>query len=302
MDRNCVNWQGNFNAVVTPFKKNGELDESAFVQNIQLLMDEGIDGVVVSGCTGEFWALTDEERLKLFELAVKTASGKIKVIAGTADILTSKVISLSLKAKKLGVDGFMITPPYYARPSFREVFEHFRKISDAVQHPILLYNIPSRQAVNLSPAQICELGEKIDCIVAVKQSSNDFHDVTEVIRLAGKSIRVFAGHSVTRGFPCIAMGCDGFVSSVEPQIMGAEVIKLYKLSSENMVNEARALQYRCIVLDNAIHGDAGTFPASLKAAMNLMGRPGGYPREPLLEVTDAQKEYLKRVLKEIGLI
>lgn len=297
MNRNSVNWKGNFNAIVTPFTKTGAIDEKAFVENIKLLISEGIDGVVVSGCTGEFWAMTYEERLRLFELAVKAANGKIKVIAGTADILTSVVIRLSLAAKKVGVDGVMITPPYFVVPSFRETMEHFLRISDAVQHPILFYNIPEHQAINITPEQIAELGEKVEYIVAVKQSARGFHDVVETIRLAGKNLVIFAGYSVIRGFPCVAMGADGIVSSVEPQIMGDEAIKLYNLAAENRVEEAKALQYRCIVLHNAI-GDT----ASLKAAMNMMGRPGGYPREPLLEVTEDQKRYLKSVLIEIGLL
>jgi len=302
MDRNSVDWRGNFNAIVTPFQKSGALDEKAFVENIRLLMAEGIDGVVVTGCTGEFWAMTFEERLRCYELAVEAAGGRIKVIAGTADVLASRVIELSLAAKERGVDGLMVTPPYYALPNWRETKEHFRRISDAVQHPILLYNIPKRQGIHVSPAQIAELAAEVECIAAVKQSTASFVEVLDTIRLAGSTIRVLAGHSVDRGAPCVLMGADGYVSSVEPQVMGADAIRLFRLAAEGRVEEARDVQFRCITLDHAIHGGVGTFPASLKAAMNLLGRPGGYPREPLLELTPDENRRLRAVLGEIGLL
>jgi dihydrodipicolinate synthase/N-acetylneuraminate lyase len=135
----------------------------------------------------------------------------------------------------------------------------------------------------------------------VKQSSDKFEDVVETVRLCRKKIKVFAGHSVTRGLPCAIMGVDGFVSSVESQIMGQDAIRLFKLAQTGDLSAARELQYRLIHLDNAVHG-IGTFPAALKAAMNLVGRPGGYPRPPILPLTDKEEDKLKVALKEIGLL
>lgn len=298
MNRNDIDWRGNFNAVVTPFTKTGAIDENAFIKNIELLISEGIDGIVVSGCTGESWSMTSEEKVHLFKLAVEVADKKIKVIAGTTGIITSTVIELSLAAKKVGVDGVMITPPYFAAPNFREVVEHFYRISDAIQHPIVLYNIPHHQGIDLTPGEIAELGDKIEYIVAVKQSAKSFQEIIETIRIAGKNLLIFAGYPAVHGFPCAAMGADGIISSVEPQVMGKEGINLYNLAVENRVQEGRALQYKCLALRNVVRGETGL----LKAAMNILGRPGGYPREPLLEATDDQKIYLKTALVEIGLL
>lgn len=142
----------------------------------------------------------------------------------------------------------------------------------------------------------------VDKIVAIKQSAPGFDDVTDAVALVGRQIRIFAGHSVTRGFPVIAMGCDGFVSSVEPQVMGREAIELYALSRSGKAEEARALQYKCIALDQAIHGGVGTFPASLKEAMNILGRPGGYPREPLLPLTAEERGRLEEILGRLHLL
>jgi 4-hydroxy-tetrahydrodipicolinate synthase len=301
MDRHSVSWQGNFTAVVTPFAVDGALDEAKFAANLNLLIDEGIDGLVVTGCTGEFWALDLQERMGLYRLAVRTVAGRVPVICGTSAIRTSEVVALSRAAEQAGADGVMVTPPYYALPSPREIQAHFQNISEQIGLPILLYNIPKRQAVGIDSELLQRLAD-VDKVVAIKQSAPEFDAVVDTVALVGDRIRVFAGHSVTRGFPAIQMGCDGYVSSVEPQVMGREAIALYRLSVQGQTEAARALQYKCIALDHAIHGGVGTFPASLKAAMNLLGRPGGYPREPLLPLTGDETQRLERVLASLGLL
>jgi 4-hydroxy-tetrahydrodipicolinate synthase len=301
MNRNSVNWKGNFNAVVTPFTEDGAIDYDKFDRNLNLLMEEGIDGFVITGCTGEFWSLSNEERMDLHRRAVKLVNKRVPVICGTAAIRTSEVIALSRAAEKAGADGVMITPPYYALPQAREILTHYQRISENTGLPVLLYTIPKRQGVRVDHDLLQRLAD-VPNIVAIKQSESSFDEVSASVALVGDRIRIFAGHSATRGVPGILMGCDGYVSSVEPQIMGREAISMYRLASEGNVAEARRIQYRCIALDDAIHGGVGTFPASLKAAMNLVGRPGGYPREPLLPPTAEQMKKLERVLGDLGLL
>jgi len=300
MNRNDITWQGNFTAIVTPFKKDEAIDEVAFQKNVELLISEGIDGLVVTGCTGEFWALSDEERTHVHKLAVEAATGRVPIVAGTSHMLTNKVVELSKKAKSVGADGVMVTPPYYILPNEEEIIEHYRRVSEEVDIPILVYNIPKRVGVTTTPELLGKLCE-VENVVAVKQSSGSFDDVVETVRLCGDKIRVFAGHSVTRGFPCVAMGTDGFVSSVETQIMGKEAIELYPLSASGQNDAARALQYRLVQLDHAVHG-FGTFPSALKAAMNLMGRPGGFPRSPVQPLSEETLERLRSVMHSIGLL
>lgn len=299
MDRTSVNWKGNLCAVVTPFNRDGSIDEAAFTRNIELLVEEGVDGVVIAGCTGEFWSLSDEERIHLFGLARK-ATDKV-VIGNVSSIRTSASIGFANAAKDRGLDGIMLTPPYYAKPSPREIVHHYKQVSDAVEVPILLYNIPSRQAVAPSVELIGELAD-IDNVVAIKQSASDFQTVVDTLDLVQDRILVLPGHSVDRGLPCLVMGADGYVSSVEPQAMGAEAISLYRLAVAGEMDEALRVQKRCIALDKAIHGDVGTFPASLKAAMNLRGRPGGHPREPFLPLTNEQERTLANLLNRLGLL
>ncbi len=166
--------------------------------------------------------------------------------------------------------------------------------------PILVYNIPGRQAIDVSLDLLDKIAD-VENVVAVKQSSNAFQDVTETIRRVKDRILVLPGHSVDRGVAAMSMGADGYISSVEPQALGRPAIELYSLCAEGRWEEAQKVQMHCVELDHAIHGQAGTFPGSLKAAMNFLGRPGGFPREPLLPLTDAQEQFLKSTLQRLNL-
>jgi len=295
-------WKGCFAAIVTPFKKNGELDREAFCKNIELLINEGISGIIVSGCTGESWALLDGEKREIFKLAVNQAKDRIIVIGGTGEITTEKTIKISNYAKEAGMDGVMILPPARLLPTPREIIAHYQGVSDAVDMPILLYNIPKRQKVDLFPELVSKLAD-IKNVVAIKESSNDYMRVLEDIRLTGDRIRVFTGHSALRGVPSVLMGAVGWVSSVETQIMGKEAIDMFNLVEEGEIEKAREIQYRCIALDQGLGGGkAGPFPAYLKYAMNLVNRPGGYPRKPRLPLTQQQEQHVQAVLQELKLL
>ena len=297
MNSGKVGWRGNFVALVTPFTKSGEIDERAFRENIEFLLGEGADGFVVSGCTGEAWALTSDERIRLFRLAVEAAGSRVPVIAGTGGVPTQAVIELSLRAKQAGTAGLMILPPYYCMAGRREVIAHYAAVSSAVQHPILLYNIPRRVGFNLSPEVLEEL-VKVEWIVAIKESSNDFIQLEATIASVGDEIEVFAGHSAERGVPALLMGAKGMVSSTESQVMGREALEMYALVKQGDLESARRRQLRTLALDEGMRRH-GTFPANLKAAMNLLGRAGGYPRQPLLPLTPADLDGVRGVLDRL---
>lgn len=294
MNNGKVDWKGSFVAVVTPFASSSEIDEAAFQQNIEFLLAGGADGIVVSGCTGESWALSADERLRLFRLAVETVGTRGPVIAGTGSVPTQAVIDLSRAAKDVGVAGLMVLPPYYCMAGAREVTEHYRAISDNVQHPILLYNIPRRTGFNMTPEFLDDL-VKIEWIAAIKESSNDFIQTEATIAAVGDRITVFTGHSAERAVPALLMGAKGFVSSMESQIMGAEAIGMYDLVQAGRLDEARAVQHRTLALDIQMR-KCGTFPANLKAAMNVLGRDAGVPRRPLLPLTAGEIDQVKGVL------
>ncbi|MBI4184091.1 MAG: 4-hydroxy-tetrahydrodipicolinate synthase [Proteobacteria bacterium] len=300
MNNGKVDWKGCLVAVVTPFRRDGAIDEAAFVENIELLLAEGADGIVVAGCTGESWSLEPDEKLRLFALAVGAAKGRVPVIGGTGAIVTGKVIELSAAAKAAGVSGVMVLPPYYAVPNRREVVAHYRAISAEARVPILLYNIPKRTGINMLPDWVAELSE-IEYVAGIKESSNDFIQLERTLSACGERIRVLAGHSAERGVAAVLMGCPGWVSSMETQIMGREAISMYDLAVAGRVEEARRIQLRCLKLDFEMRAGVGTFPANLKAAMNLLGRPGGFARPPLLDLSEAERGRAAEILASLGL-
>jgi 4-hydroxy-tetrahydrodipicolinate synthase len=300
MNNGKVDWKGSFVAVVTPFAADGAIDETRFIENLEMLIAEGVDGIVVSGCTGEAWSLAVEERLRLFQLAADTAAGRMPVIGGTGGIDTRKVGELSRAAVEAGCDGVMVLPPYYAVINQREIIAHFRAVSAAAQAPVLLYNIPKRTGINMLPELLAELAE-IEWIVALKQSSNDFVELEQTLDAVGEQINVFAGHSAERGVAAVLMGCPGFVSSMESQIMGREAISMYQLAMAGDLAQARRVQMRALTLDKGMR-TTGTFPANLKTAMNLLGRPGGHARSPLLDLDEVETEKVREVLDGLSLL
>jgi len=303
MTRDAREWKGCFTAVITPFKENGELDKEAFCENIELLISEGVHGVIIAGCTGESWALSDEERREIFGLAVGQAKGRINVVGGTGEITTLHTIKLTRYAEEAGMDGVMIVPPgRRVITTHREILAHYKAVSDAVDMPILLYNIPKRQGIDLTPDLVSKLAD-IKNVAAIKESSDDFMRVLEDIRLAGDRIRVFSGHSAQRGVPSIAMGAVGWVASIDPQIMGKEAVEMFILVEQGEMEKARHIQYRCITLHEGLGGGkAGTFPAFVKYAMNLRKRPGGYPRRPILTPSEQEKQQVQEVLGQLDLL
>lgn len=299
MNNGKVEWRGNFPAVVTPFTRDGAIDEAKFVANIELLLSEGAHGVVVSGSNGESWALKGPERLRLFSLARQAAGKRATVIGGTGSIPTGDVVELTKAARDTGVDGVMIMPPYYCGASRREVVAHYRAISDAARMPILIYNSPKATGFDVT-ADVCAELADIEWVVGIKQSTLDFVVFEETVAACGDKIRVFTGHSAKRGMAAVLVGAVGFVSSLDPHVLGREGISLFELSASGQIEKARKVQMRTLALDRGI-GGVTSGPAVMKAAMNLLGRPGGYPRRPLLEASDAEKDKIRQVLDRLGL-
>lgn len=299
MNNGKVDWRGSYVAIVTPFTANGDIDRASFISNIEFLLEGGADGFVVSGCTGESWALTAAERLELYRTAVEVVGDRGPVIAGTGGVSTQGVIDLSIAAKEAGTAGLLVLPPYYCMLNPREVVEHYRQISDHAQHPIMLYNMPRRTGINLSPALLDEIVD-LEYAVAIKESSNDFIQTEATIATVGDRITVFTGHSAERAIPALLMGAKGFVSSMESQVMGREAIQMFDLFQSGKLDQARAVQMRTLSLDQQMKG-AGTFPANLKTAMNLLGRTGGFPRRPLLPLTTAETDRVRGVLESLGI-
>lgn len=291
-------WTGNFCAVVTPFREDAALDLAAFEENLHLLVDEGIDGVVIAGHTGESWAIADDEREALFGAAVATVGERVPVIGAVSAIRTEDAVGLARMAERSGVDGMLLTAPAYAMVDDREVVEHVRAVGDASSLPIMLYNIPRRIGRALSPEMIARLCDGVPNVAAVKQSSPAFDELSAVLTLCGDRLRVFAGGSAMRGIAAASVGAHGFVSSTETQVLGAEAIAIYDSVVAGGVDSVRDVQRRCARLSVELH-HLGTEPAGLKVAMNLLGRPGGYPRRPILPLDADGVAAVQRLVDEV---
>jgi dihydrodipicolinate synthase/N-acetylneuraminate lyase len=192
----------------------------------------------------------------------------------------------------------MITPPYYAMINAKEVIAHYRDVSDHARVPILLYNLPRRTGVNLTP-ELCERLAEVEYVVAIKESNNDLAQLETTLTRVGDRILVFSGGTAYRGMAAALIGCPGIVGSTEPHILGREGISLFDLAVSGRIEEARRIQLRALSIDKALH-TVGTAPASLKAAMNMVGRPGGYVRKPLLNLDKAELDLVAQILSDHG--
>jgi 4-hydroxy-tetrahydrodipicolinate synthase len=300
MNNGKVDWQGVFPAVITPFTQDGAIDDRKFCDLLELLISEGINGAVLGGCTGESWALTGDERMHITKLALDVAKKRIPIIISTSEMVTQHTVDQSKRAKELGAQGVMVLPPFFAKVNRREVTHHYKRVSDEARIPILMYNLPGRSGTNLTPDFLEELVE-LDWICGIKESHNDFPQFEATVKAVGERIQVFTGNSADRGLAAVLMGACGFVGAFEPQIMGREGVALYTLAKKGDVAAASRVQRRTMAMNEGVR-KIGSAPANLKAALNMMGRHGGYPRSPVLELTDDEKNRLRAVLDGLGLL
>lgn len=292
-------WRGYFAAVVTPFSEDGLVDDDAFCNNIRRLVADGVHGVVVAGTTGEYWALTDDERERLFRLASSAAERDITVVGGVTASTPDRVVRLARAAEEAGLAGVMVAPPPGVLPKRRELIRHFAAIDDAVDIDIMIYNYQERYGVNMPPDLIAELAD-LKHIVAVKESCSDFSQQIETLRLAGDRLAIMAGWPGLRAVPSIAMGCHGLVGSIEAQVLGSEARSLWECAAAGDWAAARSIQLRFIRLHWTVTAAVGTAPAQLKAAMNITGRPGGFPRLPVLPLSAEEYTVVEGALRDLG--
>lgn len=299
MDRNSVNWHGPMPAVVTPFDERGALDVPAFEANLGRLMDRGATGFIVSGCTGEFWAMSREERVELFRAAARFVARRATVIVGTSAIRREEVIDLTNAAEEAGCDGALILPPYFVALTDDEVFEHFEAISARVRLPIMLYNIPQNATNTITPALAQRLAE-LDRVVAIKESAGNWRNFHETLLAVRKDLRVFCGPSSVYGVPAAAAGADGFIDCF-PNVWAPGGLDLWHKAVAGDVAAARQLQELGLALTTLFTSEGRTLYPATKAGMEILGVRAGKPRPPLKQITREQYEGLRRGMAELGL-
>lgn len=280
-------------AMVTPFDEQGEIDFPATRNLINHLIENGSDGLVVAGTTGESPTLTNEEKVNLFEFTVQVAGGRVPVIAGTGSNNTRESIQLTQQAEAAGVDGIMLVVPYYNKPSQEGMYQHFKTIARAASLPIMLYNIPGRSSVNMSPETIIRLAD-IPNIVAVKEASGNLDAMADIIEHTPADFALYSGDDGLT-LPVLSIGGAGVVS-VSAHIIGPEMKTMMSHFNSGRIHEASTLHRRMLPIMKELFSAPN--PSPVKAALNLEGVAVGGVRLPMLPLTDVQLSSLNRVLHE----
>ena len=289
-------FKGSIVALVTPFK-NGKFDEKAYADLIEWHIAQGTHGIVPCGTTGEASTLDFREHYRVIEVAVKVAKKRIPVIAGTGANSTDEAIEITKKAKKLGADGALLVTPYYNKPTQEGLYRHYKAVAEAVKIPIILYNVPGRTSVNMLPSTVARLAE-FKNIVAIKEATGDMKQASELIRLCGHRMAVLSGDDFTT-LAMLALGGKGSIS-VTANIAPKDAAEMYNAWERGDLAKARQLHYKLEPLNSAMFIE--TNPIPVKTALVLMGKVREEFKLPLCEMSRANREKLKDVLKNAGII
>lgn len=284
-------------AIVTPMNQDGSINYDELGRLIDFNIDNGTDAIIICGTTGESATMSDDEHVECIRYAVEKVNKRVPVIAGTGSNHTEYAVNLSKKAEQLGADALLVVTPYYNKTSQHGLIKHFTTIAEAVNVPIILYNVPSRTGVNITPETCCELS-KIDNIVAVKEASGNISQVAKIAALCGDDLDIYSGND-DQIIPIMSLGGKGVIS-VLSNCMPSETHEICQLCLDNKYDEARKLAYRLLGFTNALFCDVN--PVPVKAALNIMGFEAGPCRLPLVEMTDANIQKLTNEMKAVGLI
>jgi len=287
---------GSYVAIVTPFR-NGTVDEKALGDLIEWQIERGTNGIVPCGSTGESATLTHEEHDRVIALTVEVARRRVPVIAGTGSNATHEAIRLTKHAKSVGVDAALLVTPYYNKPTQEGLFQHYEAIARAVDLPLVLYNIPGRSVVNMTPTTVARLS-KITNIVGIKEASGNLSQMSDVIAACGDRFVVLSGDDALT-LPLMAVGGKGVIS-VTANVAPAETAEMVSAALKGDWDRARRAHYRLLPLSNAMFLE--TNPIPVKAALAMMGRCADELRLPLTTISEGPKAQLRQVMTQFGLI
>ncbi|MGD6958619.1 4-hydroxy-tetrahydrodipicolinate synthase [Rossellomorea aquimaris] len=282
-------------AMVTPFDRKGNIDFTKTTQLIQYLIENGSDSLVVAGTTGESPTLTKEEKIALFRHVVKVVNGRVPVIAGTGSNNTHASIELTKKAIEAGVDAIMLVAPYYNKPSQEGLFQHFKAIAESTTLPVMLYNIPGRSSVNVSPETIIRLSE-IENIVAVKEASGDLDSMTEIISHTSDDFMLYSGDDGLT-LPVLSIGGTGIVS-VASHIIGNEMQEMVAAFTGGNHLKAAGLHQKLLPVMKGLFTSPN--PTPVKTALQMKGLDVGSVRLPLIPLTEVERAKLSQLLQVLS--
>ncbi len=288
-------FKGSWVALVTPFKDNFEVDFDAYGRLIDFHIEQGTNGILPCGCTGEAATLSHEEQKECIRFTVERVAGRVPIIAGTGSNNTMEALDLTRYAKEVGCDGALLITPYYNKPTQAGLIAHYTKIAKEVDIPIVLYNVPSRTGIKLEPETIAELN-KLPNIVAIKEACGSIDQVSQILSLC--DITVLSGDdSLT--LPMMSVGATGVIS-VAANIAPADVAQMCTLALEGYYAEARKIHYRLMPLFKALFYE--TNPMPVKAGLARMGMIKNVLRLPLVPMSEPQFKRLEQVLQKLNFI
>lgn len=285
-------------AMVTPFDENRELDLNKVQSLAARLVDGGSDSLIINGTTGESPTVFYPQKMELFRAVVEAVGDRVPVIANVGDNCTADTVSFARDVEKLGVDGFMCVVPYYNKPPQEGMYQHFRTIADAVELPIILYNIPGRCVVNMEAETTLRLAHDCENVVAVKEASGKMDQVKAIVDGAPDGFAVYSGDDAAT-LDIMKMGGAGVISTignVAPARM-KEIVDLAAAGDWELAEEANS---RLMPLMTGLFETSN--PILVKEALKLIGFPVGGVRLPLVDATSEQSERLARIMREVGVL
>lgn len=289
-------FRGSIVAIVTPFR-DGKVDEKALRELIEFQIENGTDGIVPCGTTGESATLSLDEHERVIALTIEAANKRVPVIAGTGSNNTAEAVRLTKHAKTAGADAALLITPYYNKPTQEGLYQHYKKVAEESDIPIILYNVPGRTGVNMLPETVARLAG-IKNIVGIKEATGDLKQISDVINLCPTDFLILSGDDFTV-YPTLAVGGHGVISVVAnaaPRDM-ADLCDAYFASDMKKAND---LHYKLLPLNAAMFYE--TNPIPVKTALSLMGKVSGEFRLPLCPMSEGNLNRLKKAMKDYGLI
>ena len=281
-------------AIITPFTNNG-VNFMEFKKLIEFQIKEGADSIIVCGTTGESSTMTTEEKKEVIKFAIDIANKRIPIIAGTGANCTKSAIKMSKYAESVGADAVLLVTPYYNKTTQAGLIAHYKAIAESITIPIILYNVPSRTGLNITPETCLELS-KIENIVAIKEASGNISQVAEISNLCKGNLAIYSGND-DQILPILSLGGLGVIS-VLSNIIPRDVHDMVQNFFDGNIKEATKLQLDTLNLTSALFSEVNPIP--IKAACNMCGFNVGTPRLPLVEMTTIGKEKLRKELINYG--
>ena len=291
-------FQGTGTAIVTPFKKDGSLDERALRKLVDFQIKGGVEAIIPVGTTGEGPTLSAQEHRRVFDIVAEQANGRVKIFGGTGSNNTQKAVEQTKMAKQAGLDAALIAGPFYNKPTQEGYFQHYRAIAEAVDIPIIVYNVPGRTGGNIEAATQIRMAEEIPNIMALKEASGNIGQIMEIARNRPARLSLLSGDDAFT-LPVMSVGGDGCISVVANETPRA-FSDMVRACLANNWKKARALHEKLLPLMNGNFLESNPIP--VKAALAMMGMVEEVYRLPLVPMSAKNKAQLKRFLKDLNLV